>query len=141
MTAPKAVIRAAVATRRGDDPALVGTRAVPRHCRSCGRAVIAGYDAPVMGGLAVTDPYALTPLDEAAAVILAWPTWWLAGPWPSWAELVVRHRPELTPIGTRPRADKVTVVAEHRCQSPPLGRTPIPLRRPHASGYPPTPPF
>lgn len=125
---------------RGDDAALAGTRAVPRWCRTCRRAVLAGYDAPVLAGLAIADPYRATWQQEAAAVILARPTWWLAGPWPTRGELIPRHTPALRPLGVRPPADQVLVVIGHDCNTPPLATGLLPTARTSAH-LPVNPPF
>ena len=140
-TTRTSAIHAALATRRGDDPTLTGTNAHTRHCATCGRTVIAGYDAPLMAGLAITDPYRATWRDEAAAVILARPTWQLAGPWPTRGELINRHWPGLHPIATRRPADQVTVLIAHHCGTPPIATQPLPVTTPHGAGYPDTPPF
>lgn len=115
----------AYATRTGHDPTLVGTRAVPRWCRDCRRLVIAGYDSPLIATLAIVDPHPLTPQLEAAAVVLARPTWRLWGV-PGRYELTAR-----TPCTLRglvlPRAGPdVLVLAAHRCDHPPLTRAPLP---------------
>jgi hypothetical protein len=116
---------AAYATRTGADPALVGTRAVPRHCRTCRRLVLAGYDSDVAGWLAIVDPYRLTPQLEAACVVLARRTYKLRGVAGHY-ELVPRYSPAVLPFGPRPSADDVVVVAEHHCGTPPLSLTPLP---------------
>lgn len=114
------------ASTTGDDPALTGTRAVPRWCRTCRRLVIAGYDSPLLADLAICDPHPLTPQLEAAAVILARPTWRLSGA-PGRYELTPR-----TPAyigGLRlPPADgvDVVVVAAHDCYHPPLTHAHLP---------------
>ena len=144
MTAPRGVVRAAIATRRGEHPSLIGTNAVTRHCRRCGRLVLAGWDAPVMAGLAVVDPYAATWRDEAAAVILARPTWRLLGPWPTRGELTPRHQPGLPDYGIRqPLADpdnRILVVIAHQCGTPPVAHRPLPTKSAETK-YPNTPPF
>lgn len=119
----------AVLEKRGEDPDLAGTRAVPRWCRTCRRAVLAGYDAPVLGGLAIVDPFRATWQQEAAAVLLARPTWWLAGPWPIRGELIARHHPGIPDVGIRAPADQVLVVIAHDCTRPPLATTPLPTQR------------
>lgn len=117
----------AYATRTGADPAL-GTTAVPRHCRTCRRLILAGYDAPTLAGLALVDPYALTPQLEAAAVILAVGTWRLWGA-PGGYELTSRHEPRVhRPERLTSAGGDVVVVAEHRCEFPPLSHIPLPTR-------------
>lgn len=116
------------AARTGDDPTLVGGRARTRWCRTCGLVVIAGYDAPLIATLAICDPYALDWKTEAAAVILARPTWRLWGTPNTWL-LTDRHIPGVHPIAHHPPADPhhdVIVLARHICGTPPLSRTPIP---------------
>lgn len=110
---------------------LSGTRAIPRPCPDCARLTLTGYDSPLLALLATTDPYALTTRQEAAAVILTRRTYRLWGI-PLHYELTRRHHPRLPPWLTYPAADTpgVTVVAEHHCDTPPLGTTPIPLRPP-----------
>ncbi len=114
----------AYTTRSGDDPRLVGTRAIPRTCL-CGRLVLVGYDAPVIAGLATVDPYQATPQLEAAAVILATATYQLWGD-PGRYELTPRHVPGLRALGTKRPAGDVLVVLAHTCHRPPLATTPLP---------------
>lgn len=109
----------------GDDPALRGTRAVPRHCRTCRRLVLAGYDGHVAAWLAVVDPYQLSPQLEAACVVLARRTYRLRGV-PGTYELIPRFSPAVLPFGPRPSADAVVVVAEHDCGTPPLSHQHLP---------------
>lgn len=131
----------AYGTRTGTDPALTGTRAVPRHCRTCRRLILAGYDAPTIAGLAIADPYALTPQLEAAAVILAIVTWRLCGR-PGHYELTPRHTPGLPPLCRRdPAGPAVTVLAAHRCEYPPLSRIPLPSPNAHRAADPDHIPF
>lgn len=130
----------AVLEARGDDPALAGTRAATRWCRTCRRVVLAGYDAPVLAGLAVVDPFRATWRDEAAAVVLGRASWWLAGPWPIRGELIPRHTPGQHPLGTKPPADDVLVVLAHACGTPPLATAPLPART-TATARPTNPPF
>lgn len=111
------------------DPRLAGTTARPRHCTDCRRLVLAGYDSPTIATLAITDPYALTPQLETAAVLLDIPTWRLWGA-PGRYELTPRHEPGLGPECTRAPASEITVVAAHRCEYQPLSRIPLPT--PHA---------
>lgn len=110
------------------DPRTTGTTAQPRHCTTCGRLVLAGYDAPMLAGLAVTDPYPLTPALEAAAVILARPTWRV---WGTPGRYELTHRtPETDPTVRLLGADRCVVVASHHCHHPPLARAPLPMRPP-----------
>lgn len=113
---------------------LAGTRAIPRPCPDCARLTLTGYTGKLLALLATVDPYALTTHQEAAAVILARPTYRLWGT-PHRYELTNRHQPRLPPWLTYPPADTpgVTVVAEHHCHTPPLGTTPIPLRPPRTA--------
>lgn len=130
----------AYTTRTGADPnpRLAGTRAIPRPCPTCARLTLTGYDAPLIAGLATTDPYLLTPNLEAAALILARPTYQLWGA-PGRYELTPRSPIHITGLRL-PSADHVPVVAAHDCPRPPLSTTPLPM---HA--LPPThdgpPPF
>jgi len=122
---------------------LSGTRVVPRHCPDCGRLVLLGYDSNVAAFLATVDPYKATPHDEAAAVILARPTYRLWGR-PLHYELTRRHVPGHQHTLTYPRADTpdVTVVLAHHCHTPPLAREPIPVRPPRpAVDHDAPPPF
>lgn len=128
VTAPPRWLQAH-ADRTGDDDALIGTRAVPRHCRACGLLLLAGYDAPLIAGLAVVDPYRLTSQMEAAAVLLGRPTWRLWGA-PGRLELTGRFYPGVLPLGRHPPAEEVVVVAAHRCGTPPLSSVPLPVRAP-----------
>lgn len=123
---------AAYTTRSGDDPRLVGTRAIPRTC-PCGRLVLVGYDAPVIAGLATVDPYAATPQLEAAAVILATATYQLWGD-PGRYELTPRHVPAVRTVGVKRPASDVLVVLAHTCYRPPLATTPLPA--PHRPAHP-----
>lgn len=123
---------AAYTTRSGDDPRLVGTRAIPRTC-PCGRLVLVGYDAPAIAGLATVDPYTATPQLEAAAVILATPTYQLWGD-PGRYELTPRHIPGVRTVGTKRPASDVLVVLAHRCDRPTLATTPLPA--PHRPARP-----
>jgi hypothetical protein len=141
MTTARAAIIQATAPSRGEDPTLTGTRARTRHCRTCGHLVIAGYDNHVMAALAITDPYRATWQDEAAAVILARPTYRLLGPWPTHAELVPRHQPDIPPTAHHPPAEQVIVLIAHRCGTPPLATTPLATTAPRSGGYPDQPPF
>jgi hypothetical protein len=111
----------------GDDPTLTGTHAHPRHCKTCGHLTLTGYDAPLIAGLAITNPNPLTPQLETAAVILAIPTWRLWGT-PGHYELTPRHIPGLHTIGRHPPASDVTVLAAHQCGTPPLSHAPLPTR-------------
>lgn len=135
----------AYATTTGNDPALTGTPAIPRWCRTCGLLTLAGYDSPLIATLAITDPWLLDWRQEAAAVILARPTWRLWG-WPGNYELTNRHWPGLTPIGRHPPADPtatagVHVLATHACGHPPLSTTPLPVRPPRTITDDLEPPF
>lgn len=124
------------------DPRLAGTTARPRHCDTCRLVVLAGYDAPLCAGLAITDPYLLTPRLEAAAVILTRPTYRLWGYPGSW-QLLPRHRPDVHPIVRHPPAGPdVHVLAAHRCGTPPLSRIHLPAPGAHHwPGPNDTPPF
>lgn len=135
MSAPATTVRT-----RGDDPALTGTRAVLRHCRRCRLLILAGYDSPAIAHLATADPYLATTAQEAAAVILARPTWQLAGLWPTTAELIPRHNPNLDPLERHAPADTIPVVIAHHCGTPPLATRPLPTATaPAAAGD--QPPF
>jgi hypothetical protein len=123
----------------GDDPALRGRRAVPRHCRTCRRLVLAGYDGHVAAWLAVVDPYQLTPQLEAACVVLARRTYRLRG-LPGSYELNPRYSPAVQPFAPRPSAADVLVVAEHHCDTPPLSRQHLPTPR-HLTNPDGPPPF
>lgn len=127
--APDFVWVDAYTTRTGmPDPRLAGVTAKPRHCTTCGRLTLAGYDSPACADLAITDPYALTPTLEAAAVILARPTWQLWGA-PGRYELTARTPTRLLGVRLVP-ADRCVVVATHDCTHPPLSRTALPTRQP-----------
>lgn len=121
---------AAYATTSGDDPRLVGTGAVPRTCR-CGRLVLVGYDAPAIAGLAIADPFRATPPLEAAAVILATPTYQLWGE-PGRYELTTRHHPGVRTVGMKRPASDVVVLLGHDCTRPALATEPLPAP-PHAA--------
>lgn len=130
----------AYATTTGHDPALIGTRAVPRHCRTCHRLVLAGYDAPIAALLATCDPHPLTPRLEAACVILARPTYRLWGI-PGRYELTPRHHPGIHPISREPPADQCLVLAAHACGHPPLSHDHLPVTTRHTSSTDGPPPF
>jgi hypothetical protein len=119
----------AYTTRTGmPDPRLAGTLAKPHHCRHCARLLLVGYDSPTLADLATVDPYVLTPALEAAAVILARPTWQLWGP-PGRYQLTARTPVRITGLALIP-ADRCVVVATHHCGRPPLTHTPLPTRAP-----------
>lgn len=123
----------AYSTMSGDDPRLVGTRAIPRTC-TCGHLVLVGYDAPRIAGLATVDPYQATPQLEAAAVILATATYQLWGE-PGRYELTPRHIPGVRTLGMKRPAGDVVVVLAHVCHRTPLATTPLPApRRPARPG-------
>lgn len=130
------------ATKTGDHPALIGTRAQIRNCSHCGLIVLAGYDSHLMANLAITDPYLLTPQLEAAAVILAIRTYHARGITGRY-ELTNRHTPGITRPAwvTYPPANQVPVVAAHRCGIPALSRQPLPLAAPATSWGKGDPPF
>ncbi|TKR27151.1 hypothetical protein FA014_01990 [Cellulomonas hominis] len=120
---------AALATRTGQDPGLLGTKAVPRWCARCRRLVLAGYDAPVCATLCIADPYRLTPQLEAACVILARPTYQLWGIDAGRLKLTSRHIPGFVQARDFPPADHVVVLAAHDCDRPPLTLDPLPEPR------------
>lgn len=107
------------------DPRISGVTAKPRPCTTCGALTLTGYDAPLCAGLAVADPYLLTTTLEAAAVILRVTTYRVWGTAPD-LQLTERHRPDNTLRVTRAPADRVPVVAAHRCGYPPLSDIPLP---------------
>jgi hypothetical protein len=120
----------AYTTRSGmPDPRLASLTARPRHCAGCGRLVLAGYDSPACADLAVADPNPLTPTLEAAAVILARPTWRLWGQ-PGHYELTARTPARVLGVQLVPAGPDVIVVATHDCARPPLTRTTLPTRPP-----------
>lgn len=116
----------AYATTTGDDPTLAGTRAVPRWCRDCRHLVLAGYDSPLIATLAICDPHPLTAQLEAAAVILARPTWRLWGA-PGRYELTPRTPAWTASTRLAPAGPDVLVLASHHCGRPPLTREPLPV--------------
>lgn len=120
------------------DPRLVGTTAKPRHC-DCGALTLVGYDAPLCANLSVVDPYQATPQFEAAAVILAIPTYQLWGH-PGRYDLTNRHRPGIPPICQRKPATECVVVIGHRCGHPPLATIPLATRHSQFT-HPTNPPF
>lgn len=110
------------------DPRLAGTAAKPRHCKGCGLLVLAGFDAPLIAHLAIVDPYAATPVLEAAAVILDIPTYRLHG-MPGGYELAPRFIPGQTPSCTHAAAGgDVVVVLAHVCGRRPLATIALPTR-------------
>lgn len=109
------------------DPRRQGRNARPTTCPRCGRLVLTGADHHRIAAYPTVDPYALTPQLEAAAVILAIPTYELRGQPPTW-ELHPRTFPTV-PTWPIPPANQCRVVAEHSCDNPPLSTTPLPTRR------------
>ncbi|MFD6094558.1 hypothetical protein ACFWGN_20800 [Oerskovia sp. NPDC060338] len=125
-------------TRTGATATLAGGRAIPRPCSSCRAWTLTGYDAPLIADTATVDPYAATPLQEAAALILAVATYQLWGT-PGRYHLTPRHLPGLRILGHHPPATHVTVVIAHTCR-PPLATQPLPALRP-SPRYDGPPPF
>jgi|GEM_PF-1185678 len=129
------------ATRTGNDPTLTGTRARPRWCRTCRRLVLAGYDAPLAAGLAITDPHPLTPQLETAAVLLARPTYRLWGTTPDTYELTPRTPTYPPHIPLPPASPTVIVLTAHNCDRPPLTHAPLPTPHRHTVDHDAPPPF
>lgn len=131
----------ALARRTGQDPGLLGTKAVPRWCSACRRLVLAGYDAPVCATLCIADPYRLTPQLEAACVILDRPTFQVRGIDIGRLHLTPRHIPGYVQARDFPPADQVVVAAAHDCGRPPLTLEPLPESRYRAVQPGDVPPF
>lgn len=130
----------ALEARTGALASLASGRAVARPCTRCRRWTLQGYDAPLIAGHAVVDPNPLTPQLEAAAVILAMPTWQLWGR-PGAYQLTPRHEPGVHYIGTARPAGDVVVLAAHRCAYPPLAPDSIPATRSRTADVVGEPPF
>lgn len=131
-------VQTAIETRLGLPLGLASGYAKPGHCPKCGRAVIAGYDAPAIAGLAVVDPCRLTMQLEAAAIILRRPTYQLHGR----LRFMLSNRtwpgvPKPWPLKS---ADQAVVVAAHKCGHH-LGGEPISATNPAARTFPPQPNF
>lgn len=131
---------AAFTRAHGATPTLNSGRARPVRC-TCSAWTLQGLDAPRCAGLAVCDPNPLTPQLEAAAVILAIPTyrlWGSAGRY----ELTPRHQPRVPPQHHHdPAGPGVVVLAAHTCGRAPLAATHLQLTAPAASGPTGEPPF
>lgn len=112
-----------IETTTGLPIGLASGRAKPGRCPHCGAPVLAGYDHHRIAHLAITNPHALTPQLEAAALALHIPTWQLHGT-PGHHTLTRRTYPGVPLTLPLPPADKVTVLAEHQCHKT-LGGTPI----------------
>ena len=117
-------IQTAIETRLGLPLGLASGYAKPGHCPKCGRAILAGYDAPAIAALAVVDPYRATALEEAAAIILGLPTWQLHGRTPDRYQLSNRTWPKVAPLVNHKSADDVVVLILHRCGFKPLATGP-----------------
>lgn len=104
-------------TRTGGELRLTSGKAIPARCDRCGAWTLHGYDAPLMAGLAVVDPNPLTPVLEAAAVVLDLPTYQLWGAPGRWS-LTPRHEPGVRRIGTARPAGDVIALAAHTCRPP-----------------------
>jgi hypothetical protein len=123
---------AAFTRAHGATPTLASGRALPRPCPRCGRWTLVGLDAPRCAGLARTDPHPLTPQLEAAAVILATPTWQLWN-FVGRHELTPRYEPGVPPHARLEPADHVVVLAAHVCGRPPLSRATLRIRSPRTA--------
>lgn len=113
----------------------------PGTCPDCGRAILAGYDAPAITKLVIADPARLTPQLEAAAIITRRPTWQLHGN-PGRYTLSNRTWPTIPLTYKLTPATECVVITNHICEMPPLSNNPIPLHPPPiAQQFPDTPPF
>jgi hypothetical protein len=128
----------ALETRTGTTATLTSGRAIPRPCPTCHAWTLTGYDAPLLADTATVDPYAATPLQEAAALHLQIATYRLWGT-PGRYQLTPRHTPGLRVLGRHPAATEATVVIAHTCR-PPLATQPLPALRP-TPRYDGPPPF
>ncbi|PYG00181.1 hypothetical protein SAMN05216184_104120 [Georgenia satyanarayanai] len=134
-------VQTAIETRLGLPLGLAAGYAKPGWCPRCGRAVIAGYDAPAIATLAIVDPHPATPLEEAAAIILGLPTWQLHGT-PGRHQLSGRTWPGIRPITRHRPATECVVVIKHRCGFRPLATgPPIPTTNTTNHGFPENPPY
>lgn len=106
-------------TRSGGAANLSGGKALPRPCPRCGTWCLTGYDSNLCAVQAWADPAPLTPMLEAAALILQRTTYRLWGR-PGSYELTFRYLPGLHLAGRLPTAHECTVIAAHVCNSPPL---------------------
>ncbi|WP_159622690.1 hypothetical protein [Ruania rhizosphaerae] len=112
-------------TTHGTPPKL-SQRARPQRCRDCGRRVLYGLDHHRVAGEATIDPYRATPADEAAAILLHLPTYWLAGSIGTW-EIEARYWPHIGFAQFAPTpTDQQLVVIGHACGKPPIARAPLP---------------
>ena len=121
-------IQTAIETRTGL-PLGLSERIKPGHCPDCGRAILAGYDAPAITQLAILDPNALTPQLEAAAILTRRPTWQLHGT-PGHYQISTRTAPGIPNTWKLTPADKCVVLTNHQCEKPPLTDNPVPLHSP-----------
>lgn len=111
------------------DPRRAGRTARPRTCPRCGRLVLHGADHHRTAAYVNVDPFALSPIDEARAILAGAPTFTLTGDPPAW-ELNYRTMPGVRAIPGMRRADECVVVAEHSCDRAPYSGVPLATRAP-----------
>lgn len=131
-------VQASIETRLGLPLGLANGYAKPGHCPRCGRVILAGYDAPLIAGLAIVDPYRLTMQLETAAIILHRPTYQLHGRLHHM--LTNRTWPGVPKPWPSKPADQVVVVAAHKCGHH-LGGEPITTRNTTTHQWPDEIPF
>lgn len=133
-------IKRHIETKTGLPLGLAGGRAKPGNCPNCGHTIIAGYDSPLIAGLAITNPYRLTTQHEAAALIVGIPTWQLHNR-PGNYTLTGRLHPGVPYPFTLKNADECVVVAKHECNQQPLSTEAIQLHPKAGDTFPDTIPF
>lgn len=88
-----------------------------RQCRKCHKLVLTALDSDMCAGVAIVDPTPLSPLGEAAALILGRRTYFL---WPRLDRLELDLRYDGAIAGRPAGAGRYDVVGTHECGTGPL---------------------
>lgn len=105
----------------------VSRRMSAGHCRTCHAQVVRGLDADVAAITVTADPQPIDQLGEALALLSGRGTWSLLQRDGHWS---LSPRDQWRIAAQKP----ATVLAEHRCGSPPLpAGSPLPAPPPHTA--------